>query len=335
MYDGFWRSGKKHGLGVFRPALDDSQSRRHSNSHGWQPAQAGSGQQQAGSGGGGLSPATAAADSSPDLQALERFHAQEGQTAAPAAVDHDLDSAAVEAPVDSPPPKPRLKQPVPPAAEQCSSCHQQPEQHTPKHTKQKTQVTAHASPFEAAAAVLNSENSVVLPATALTKGHSWKPALAPVDSFSPVPAAPRSNTAEAAVAMQPVQHHRSMLATAAADADAPSSSPATTSGPGATVGGGEAAVAVPAGQMATAPRKLFVREYDMGQLLREYPLTAEEIKMIFGFLWPKNKVCKQPVCGSMCIAVSTMTYRVSGCLNLICRVAPCVAACDLDCNNSG
>jgi hypothetical protein len=29
----------------------------------------------------------------------------------------------------------------------------------------------------------------------------------------------------------------------------------------------------------------------MGQLVREYPLTAEEIKMIFGFLWPKaNKV---------------------------------------------
>ncbi|WIA13706.1 hypothetical protein OEZ85_007259 [Tetradesmus obliquus] len=54
--------------------------------------------------------------------------------------------------------------------------------------------------------------------------------------------------------------------------------------------GGEAAAAGPGAAAAAAPRKLFVREYDMGQLLREYPLTAEEIKMIFGFLWPKNKV---------------------------------------------
>jgi hypothetical protein len=46
-----------------------------------------------------------------------------------------------------------------------------------------------------------------------------------------------------------------------------------------------------------APRKLFVREYNMGQLVREYPLTAEEIKMIFGFLWPKaNKVRPAGVC---------------------------------------
>jgi hypothetical protein len=34
----------------------------------------------------------------------------------------------------------------------------------------------------------------------------------------------------------------------------------------------------------------------VGQLVREYPLTAEEIKMIFGFLWPKaNKVCGSSV----------------------------------------
>ncbi|KAF6257898.1 hypothetical protein COO60DRAFT_1175694 [Scenedesmus sp. NREL 46B-D3] len=78
------------------------------------------------------------------------------------------------------------------------------------------------------------------------------------------------------------------LAAAAAEAEVPSTSPTNTAGAGAGISSGEPAAAGPA--VPAAPRKLYVREYDMGLLLREYPLTAEEIKMIFGFLWPKNKV---------------------------------------------
>jgi hypothetical protein len=81
------------------------------------------------------------------------------------------------------------------------------------------------------------------------------------------------------------------VGTAAAAADV-SPGPQETTDSSLVVSG---AAAVAPGSLAagpTAPRKLFVREYNMGQLVREYPLTAEEIKMIFGFLWPKaNKVC--------------------------------------------
>jgi DNA-binding transcriptional LysR family regulator len=84
----------------------------------------------------------------------------------------------------------------------------------------------------------------------------------------------------------------------AADGAAPSSAAAGTaaavgSKPGEATDSSALVPAVAAGVLgAGAPRKLFVREYNVGQLVREYPLTAEEIKMIFGFLWPKaNKVC--------------------------------------------
>jgi 1-phosphatidylinositol-4-phosphate 5-kinase len=47
-------------------------------------------------------------------------------------------------------------------------------------------------------------------------------------------------------------------------------------------------VAASSGGALGAPR-LLIREYDKGSLLREDALSAEEIKMIFGFLWPKRQ----------------------------------------------
>eukprot|EP00878_Enallax_costatus_P012911 GHUV01013483.1.p1 GENE.GHUV01013483.1~~GHUV01013483.1.p1 ORF type:complete len:608 (+),score=218.88 GHUV01013483.1:178-2001(+) len=281
MYDGFWKAGKKHGLGVFRPAIDDPSSRRHSTGHGWQPAPAANGQQQEGVHG-GLAQSAAVADSSPDLLALERYHVHQAQLAsasAPPAAAGSVQAAPLHSagePADSPPPKPYPQQQSA-AVEQPASSQQQ--QRAPKHVKQKKQ-TVSPSPFEAAAAALNSDNSVILPATALVRGQQWKPSLAAIGSSSVTPA---TGAADAAVVHQ---QQPDVLSAAAVDADAPSSSP-TAIGPRGTVGGADAST--PAGTVTAAPRKLFVREYNMGQLLREYPLTAEEIKMIFGFLWPKNK----------------------------------------------
>jgi hypothetical protein len=45
----------------------------------------------------------------------------------------------------------------------------------------------------------------------------------------------------------------------------------------------------PGGGAAAAAPRLLIREYDKGSLLREDALSAEEIKMIFGFLWPKRQ----------------------------------------------
>lgn len=283
MYDGFWRKGKKHGLGVFRPAIDEPTSRRHSTGHGWQPAPTAGNQQQAWAQG-SLAHSTAVADSSPDLLALERHHVAQSHlaTASPPPAPAASGPQSAAAPTDSPPPKP-FSQQHPAAAEQPagSQQHQHQQQRASKHAKQKKQ-TVSPSPFEAAAAALNSDISVTLPATSLVKGQQWKPALAAMVSSS---SAPASSATDAAVIHK---QHIDVLSAAAADADAPSSSPMAT-GPLGTVSGPDASA--PAGAITAAPRMLFVREYDMGQLLREYPLTKEEIKMIFGFLWPKNKVC--------------------------------------------
>lgn len=54
-------------------------------------------------------------------------------------------------------------------------------------------------------------------------------------------------------------------------------------GPGASAGGGVVHGAT------GAPLSLLIREYDEGELLREDALSAEEIKLIFGCLWPKPK----------------------------------------------
>lgn len=37
MYDGFWKEGKKHGLGVFRLSTDEHRRGSHGHHNGWQP----------------------------------------------------------------------------------------------------------------------------------------------------------------------------------------------------------------------------------------------------------------------------------------------------------
>lgn len=159
------------------------------------------------------------------------------------------------------------------------------------------------SPF--AAAALSSDGSII-GEPPKNHGHSWQ-----------LPSAASAAVAAAASA-EPgaVTHARRLLSApgvagdcapvqstavaAAAAAEGTSSSQAA-----AKPGAADVAAATPAATSGAgaAPRKLFVREYDMGTLIREYPLTAEEIKMIFGFLWPKqNKVRRGcSVCGFMLV----------------------------------
>jgi hypothetical protein len=139
---------------------------------------------------------------------------------------------------------------------------------------------AATTPFAEAAAVLNSEPSVLIdsvqPASKHQQQERWQPTLAVLTNGG----------SDAAASLQ---ERAQSLAAAAAEAELPSTSPTNMARAVTGISTGDGAAAGP-GAAAAAPRKLFVREYDMGQLLREYPLTAEEIKMIFGFLWPKNKV---------------------------------------------
>jgi hypothetical protein len=244
MYDGFWRAGKKHGLGVFRPAPEDPNSRRHSNNHGWQSS-AGTqpGQQQQGNADGALEP------SGPGIH-----HVESSQVLAEA----EDDAAAKAA-----------------AAAGMNTGRGQQQQRGPQ-----LSLLAATTPFAEAAAALNSEPSVLIdwvqPASKHQQQERWQPTLAVL----------ANGGSDAAASLQ---ERAQSLAAAAAEAELPSSSPTNMVRAVTGISSGDAAAAGP-GAAAAAPRKLFVREYEMGQLLREYPLTAEEIKMIFGFLWPKNKV---------------------------------------------
>lgn len=245
MYDGFWRSGKKHGLGVFRPAPEEPNSRRHSNNHGWQSsAGAAAGQQQGQQQG---------ADGPLEPTGGGMHHVESSQVLAEAEDDAAAQAAAAVAAAN---------------AVRGQQAHQGPR-------------VAATTPFAEAAHFLNSEPSVLIdsihPAGKQQHQERWQPTLAVLTN----------GDSDAAASLQ---QRASSLAAAAAEADMPSTSPTNMARAATGASGGEAAAAGPGAAAAAAPRKLFVREYDMGQLLREYPLTAEEIKMIFGFLWPKNKV---------------------------------------------
>jgi hypothetical protein len=245
MYDGFWRAGKKHGLGVFRPAPEEPNSRRHSNNHGWQSSagmQPGQ-QQQQGTADGALEP------SGPGIH-----HVESSQVLAEAEDDAAAKAAAA-------------------AAANAGRGQQQGPQMS---------LLAATTPIAEAAAVLNSEPSVLIdsvqPASRHQQQERWQPTLAVLTNGG----------SDAAATLQ---ERAQSLAAAAAEAELPSTSPTNMARTVTGISTGDGAAAGPgAAAAAAAPRKLFVREYDMGQLLREYPLTAEEIKMIFGFLWPKNKV---------------------------------------------
>jgi len=277
MYDGFWKAGKKHGLGVFRPAPEETGSRRHSNHMGWQQQQ----QQQPRVSG------TGADFPPPDPAAESAFAGQEQLAAISTSSDsHGVLQAGTAA---GPAQGVHLQ-------EQRESKHSlagtsgsilggqsrqqpQPQQlslppEQPSVAKQLLVGRQHlVSPFLAAAAALNSETSIVGEPPKLPNG-SWQQQHGP------------DLAAEAAAAAAGTS--RGASPAAAAGGDIPSSSSPTE----ATTAAAEGAVAPAAMALSSAaPRKLFVREYVMGQLVREYPLTAEEIKMIFGFLWPKqNKV---------------------------------------------
>jgi hypothetical protein len=271
MYDGFWRAGKKHGLGVFRPAPEEPNSRRHSNNHGWQSsAGAAAGQpqqgQQQGSADGALEPSGGG-----------MHHVESSQVLAEAEDDAAAKAAATAA-----------------AAAASEGRGQQQGQQA----QQIPRVVA-TTPFAEAAAVLNSEPSVLIdsahPAGKQQHQERWQPTLAVLTN----------GDSDAAASLQ---QRTPSLAAAVAEADMPSTSPTNMARVATGISGGDAAAAGPAAAAAAAPRKLFVREYDMGQLLREYPLTAEEIKMIFGFLWPKNKVSSALV-ASECVASSTVFFE--------------------------
>lgn len=303
MYDGFWRAGKKHGLGVFRPAIEENNSRRHSSSHGWQAAQAAAGQQPVGSGPGCLAQSGRVVDdSSPDLQALEQFHAAGQKLAAVGGDEAAGDS--VKKPVEARPAATLEPRQAPTAGREAQSSGLQPsQQQTPeRQTVLDKQQDKLPSPFLVAAAAPVGKPAAHSP----LDGNSFQPILASVvgapgqvGGASPMPGALK---------------HRDVLAAIAADSEMPSSSPTTTTGPRGTSGGADGTVAVQAGT-TTAPRKLFVREYDLGRLLREYPLTAEEIKMIFGFLWPKNKVCTVAYLVALCVHKGSSSAHTISSLN--------------------
>lgn len=320
MYDGFWRAGKKHGLGVFRPAPEETSSRRHSNHMGWQP------QQQRASGAGspeGTAPVDLAAQSAFAEQELaaasvsSEAHDQAVAAAATAAVPAAAASAAdgvqlqdlrhINSSVGGSGVHPtdalQQQQPQPQQQQPVSSAQQQ---------RQGGRDKAHlVSPFLAAAAALNSETSIIGEPPRLANG-SWQQQPLPAElagvAAAAAAAAAASNSGAGAAAAG-----ADKAAAAGADAGIISGIPAAAA---AAAAGGKAAAGetatdstslVPAGGLlgTGAPRKLFVREYNIGQLVREYPLTAEEIKMIFGFLWPKaNKV--RPVGGMMGLVILGM-----------------------------
>ena len=305
MYDGFWRAGKKHGLGVFRPAPEETGSRRHSNHAGWQPQQqraSGAGSPEAAptdlaaqsvfavqelaaasvsseandaAGTAGAAPTIAATTAAPAAAAAVATAAREGMHLQELrGVNSAVGSSAPLAGVVVQPPPPPLQQQPPHAQRQGLA-------------KQRSVGKQHlVSPFLAAAAALNSETSIIgEPPRVLNGSWQHKP---PAD-LAEAPAAPAMDSSGNAAGAS--DRSAAAAAAAAADGAGPSSS-----APGSKAAAGEgtdSTSVVPAGGVLGpgAPRKLFVREYDMGQLVREYPLTAEEIKMIFGFLWPKaNKV---------------------------------------------
>lgn len=289
MYDGFWKAGKKHGLGVFRPAPEETGSRRHSNHMGWQQQQ----QQQPRVSGTGADfpPADPAAESAfagqEQLAAISTSSdshgvLQAGAAAGPAqgvqlqeqhGAKHSLEGTSGSTLGGHT--RQQQQQPL-----QLSLPQEQPSV-----AKQLVGGKQHlVSPFLAAAAALNSETSIVGEPPKLPNG-SWQQQHSP-DLAADAAAAAAAGTSQGA------------SPPAAAGGDIPSSSSPTEATTAAAAGGkgtelAEGAVAPAAMTLSStaAPRKLFVREYVMGQLVREYPLTAEEIKMIFGFLWPKqNKV---------------------------------------------
>lgn len=299
MYDGFWRAGKKHGLGVFRPAPEETTSRRHSNHTGWQP------QQQRGSGAGSPEvPAPA------DLAAQSAIAEQELAVASVSSETHELQPGAAAAtavaavaaaatPVDGVHLQDlrHIASAVPTTAPTTEQHQQQQGQVGIKQQQQSQQALCKqrsvgkphlVSPFLAAAAVLNSGTSILGEPPRLANG-SWQQPQAEAAAAAATAAAGGVDTfVGAAGADKALNAADAAGSSAAGAAAAPAGSqPGDTADSSALV----PAVALSAG--AAAPRKLFVREYNMGQLVREYPLTAEEIKMIFGFLWPKaNKVCR-------------------------------------------
>ena len=241
MYDGFWKNGKKHGLGVFRPAPDEQHSRRHSN--GW-PSQAAQQQQLVG----GQSSSEEAAGDATDPAAALATGAEAGA----------LLLAAADA-----------------GAMGVGSGSGSGDDHLSK-------AGAHGG-------------------TAMLQRP--QPAGSPVPTEDKV-ASTRARLGAAAHAkglyvptIQPVPSVGSTAPTEGVQAALYGHDRGTGSGAGAGSEGGTPAAAAAAGQGSSAPgsaapRQLFVREYDMGRLARQDVYTAEEIKMIFGFLWAKkpNKV---------------------------------------------
>lgn len=265
MYDGFWKSGKKHGLGVFRPAPEESNSRRNTNTH-WQSAAGSAPGQQAEQQG-------TEASSTTDSLSLNRvstrgiYHVESSQVLAEAEAEAE---AAAEAAAAA-------------AGAGASSAGGDRQTQVLEHQQQQQQTPGtYVSPFANATAGLDGKLSVSLPTT-LDEGVQEQQRL-PLQPGTPSQGADKT-AGVAAVPIAVSVKAASSLAAVDADADAPSTSPTTLVRGAPATSSGE-------GAAAAAPRKLFVREYDMGQLLREYPLTAEEIKTIFGFLWPKNKVGK-------------------------------------------
>jgi hypothetical protein len=323
MYDGFWRAGKKHGLGVFRPAPpeDVSSSRRHSS--GWQPgppAAASQPQQQqpnsavaAAAGMGVLMPCGKVADDSAVVQHEASLSPCQHSSAFPvASIYGEAAAATAAAPTSSAAlaaaesttrqhllakeeptsMMPQQQQQLMPQQQSVPQRLQQPQQHqfqNGHHPALKIPVAT--TDLE----MIYSSNQKV---DQLLEQHCRGMDSAAVFTQNvPTDQGLAIGTDAAGQQQQQQQPEASSSrpgpAQCAATAAAPSAADgaAESSSPTAAVAAVAEAVAVSAAAADAAPRKLFVREYDFGVLLREYPLTAEEIKMIFGFLWPKqNKV---------------------------------------------
>jgi hypothetical protein len=245
MYDGFWKDGKKHGLGVFRPAADEPNSRRHSQ--GW-PSQP---------------PAAAAAAAS--------------ATAAAAAAAGGGPEVA-----DSGPPSP---DPFARASLQQQQQQQQQQQEREAHSNRGAEEASDLEPPVELHRTLSDQPqqpSCLMPAAAVAAAAASPELAALRRTVAPMHPVPSNGSLANADSVPPAAAAAANVAAGAGPAKAPPAAGAL----------GPAVSAAAAGGNTGAPLRLFVREYDLGTLMRQDALSAEEIRMIFGFLWSKkpNKV---------------------------------------------
>jgi hypothetical protein len=237
MYDGFWKDGKKHGLGVFRPAADEPSSRRHSQ--GW-PSQP---------------PAAAAA------------------TAAAAVAASGPEAA------DSGPPSP---DPFARASLQQQQQQQQEDSEAHSSSRAADEAEGLDPPMELHRTLSDQpqQPSCLMPAAVAAASPELAALRRTVAPMHPVP----STGSLANIDAIPPAAAAAVVAAGTGPAKAPPAAGA--------LGAAVSAAAAGGGGHTGAPLRLFVREYDSGTLMRQDALSAEEIRMIFGFLWSKkpNKV---------------------------------------------